>query len=204
MRCPRLSVDEKVLLLCSYCGEARPAHRFSVLVSDHSLCERHGRFVFKAGKILNGLIDHVVSGKGKFMSQTNRERLMALPWFPKWVRDVRNRRSSRLDVNSEVRMMVAEYKEKPQCGDLRTVILGDGVTHRLNGSKLLDKIASSWFGDETISNESKRLVEQSAWGMRWLHDKWKRMHTSKLRATAEMCKKREYDKIPNPCVHFFV
>lgn len=212
MRCPRLSVDEKVELLCIYCKDARPAHRLNVCVSDHELCNRHGAFVFRAGKILNGLIDHIIpdkSGKTKFISTEDRMRLFRLEWFQKWVSDIESRRLNvdRPDIDEEVRMMMEAYAEKPRCGDWTIVQTKNGSTHKLNGCKLLEKISSSWFGDESVITEkSKRLVESSPWGMRWLQDTWRRRQAARLRCVADMCKKTSYvsqSVVATSCVHLF-
>ena len=202
MRCPRLSVEDKVDLLCMYCAKARPVHRQSVRVSDHELCERHGAFVFKAGKILNGLVDHVIAdddGKIKFISAARRRRLAALPWFGAWVADVEARRRRRPSVDEQVRMMLAGFTEKPRCGDCIVAQAGDGSTHKINGGKLLERIASSWFGDKlVISEESKKLVESSAWGMRWLQESCKRRQAARVRFVEDMCMKRSEPLFAEP------
>jgi len=211
MRCPRLTVNEKVELLCAYCKNARPAHRLNVCVSDHELCNKHGTFVFRAGKILNGLIDHIIpdkSGKTKFISTSDRTRLFELEWFQRWVSDIELRRLhvNRPDLDEEVKMMMKAYEEKPRRGDYIFVKTKDGNTHKLNGCKLLEKISSSWFGNESvITDKSKRLVESSPWGIRWLQDNWRRRQAARLRSVAEMCKKTyaSQNAVASSCVQLF-
>lgn len=169
-------------------------------------------FNFFPGKFLNTLIDYLVpnaqTGHTKPLSSEQAVKLHSLWWFDSWLQGVIASRSVGLtgvepDANEKVELMcrtyiytygkhdVLKHGKRPVWGDClgpRMVVRERGLTYKLNGFRLMEKLSSNWFAPEKSSAKvyhldcgQKERIEALPWFLQWQKDGKQRRAVANMR-----------------------
>jgi len=176
---PRLDLDSKIAMLCSYYVDQKPEHRAKLLVQHPKA--KGVDVCFKPGKVLADLIDFFLpaSGPQKSLNDNQKALLAPLKWFQPWLHGIAAARNAgpdgeEPDLSEKVRLLCKAYATgpRPKTNETKTVTRDNGREYVLHGNRLLQKIAPNWFGNPTkhcvIDTEHKQAIEKLPWADAWL------------------------------------
>ncbi len=155
----RLSLADRIRLLCEHCQECKPTHRLKMTVTH----PRTGQPVkFLPGKLLNNLTNRLLSNKGNTLENEFLEMLDELDWFGEWIDRLHSQRSvgkkgGRPSLDEEAILVARHFSVvAPVRGETKLVVRDSGEEYHLNPAAVVERISINWH-EESEESYKKRI-----------------------------------------------
>lgn len=202
----RLTLGQKVDLLCALCQLQKPEHRRI----EHTIHPQTGEpLTFFPGKVLSFLIDYVAPNKKtgfvKELDEEHLAKLESLHWFYEWKQGLISARDigpegAEPELDEKIEMLCRTYTEPRGFGHLctwgaflapRKAVRRNGKTCELHGSRLMERLSSHFFRNVPgakratkvvhISEKQSTAIQELPWFSKWLAEGIKRRRTAYYR-----------------------